>query len=300
MYVDINCPQYLRYPRLKWDMVGWRPDDVRALGACEAFDGSVPSRLGYYSDGFMGNASHYAMYVLPGESDFSEADTLYAIQEGEISDGTAYKLKPRQVMIDCHRYHQTALHRGGDAWNLVSRTWKNNGDYDEVARSLGYRFRLVKATLPARLPPGSQLDLSLEMANDGCAPIMNPRKVEIVLRIRSSGETYVLEVDQGRGNRLWLPGPGETKTLNVSGGLPTGMQAGVYEVLLNLPDPYPSIHDRPEYSIRLANQGLWEETSGYNALKHSLSLNPSAPGARYSGKQWFAKSHVVSMPSQIK
>lgn len=46
------------------------------------------------------------------------------------------------------------------------------------------------------------------------------------------------------------------------------MPAGSYELLLPLPDAYESLSGRPEYSIRLANEEMWEESSGYNRLHH--------------------------------
>jgi hypothetical protein len=35
---------------------------------------------------------------------------------------------------------------------------------------------------------------------------------------------------------------------------------------LNLPDPKPTLHDNPKFSIRLANSGIWNEATGYNKL----------------------------------
>ena len=39
-----------------------------------------------------------------------------------------------------------------------------------------------------------------------------------------------------------------------------------YKVYLNRPDPYASLHDNPAYSIRLANNDIWDENTGYNYL----------------------------------
>ncbi|WP_252864943.1 DUF4832 domain-containing protein [Capnocytophaga ochracea] len=37
---------------------------------------------------------------------------------------------------------------------------------------------------------------------------------------------------------------------------------------MNLPDPYQSLAHRPEYSIRLANKGIWEAQTGYNKTQY--------------------------------
>jgi hypothetical protein len=48
--------------------------------------------------------------------------------------------------------------------------------------------------------------------------------------------------------------------------VPRDLPAGAYEVLLAMPDPYPSLMGRPAYSIRLANEDAWEAATGYNDL----------------------------------
>jgi hypothetical protein len=53
--------------------------------------------------------------------------------------------------------------------------------------------------------------------------------------------------------------------------LPTSLPAGSYTLLLNLPDPL--LSTRPEYSIRLANQGTWDATTGMNSLLHTLTVS---------------------------
>ena len=54
---------------------------------------------------------------------------------------------------------------------------------------------------------GAAFEAKLEMANDGFTRIMNPHDVEVVLRGLA---VYTVCLDYRRGNRLWLPGPGET------------------------------------------------------------------------------------------
>jgi len=55
--------------------------------------------------------------------------------------------------------------------------------------------------------------------------------------------------------------------------LPETLSIGKYKLFLNLPDSYVSIRHRPEYSIRLANNGLWEEKTGFNNLLHNIAIN---------------------------
>ena len=55
---------------------------------------------------------------------------------------------------------------------------------------------------------------------------------------------------------------------------PANLVSGQYDVLLALPDPAPSLHDRPAYAIQLANQNVWEDRTGFNALGQTINIQP--------------------------
>lgn len=285
----------IHYAHYKYDMMLWEngnnyPSNAAPVAAENAFDGSKQSRIGYYNDNFAGDENHWGFfYAWPTEEKaFVAQDALYVLMEGELSGATDFNMQNGERELK--KYHFTAYEPTGDGSAKVTAAWKNSGQWDRIARNLGYRFRLVKATLQTTLRPTSTFDLTINLANDGYARIMNPRLVEIILRNRSTGEKYVLNIDgDGKGNRLWLPGPEETKTLRVSGGIPESIKPGKYEVLLNLPDPYPSIHDRPEYSIRLANKDVWEAETGYNKLLCDVIIKKGKPVDLYKGNTVFKK-----------
>ena len=291
-FVPADRSVAIRYPRYKYQMMGWINSDVQAhsafpaaavpLGEQKAFDGSLQARLGFYQDNFAGDSVGYGFFNAWGQKDrdFTAADSRYSLMEGELSADTKYN--EQMAAAEMEMFHFTAFHGlgnnnfdpdGYDGWQGASDAWKKSGQYDVIGKKLGYRFQLISAAFPISLSQDSLFRMNLKIANDGWARIMNPRKVEIVFRNKSSGNKYVIEIDgDGRGNRLWLPGPGETKTLNISKPLPKEIPVGEYDLFLNLPDPYPSIHHRPEYSIRLANQNMWEEKTGFNLLLKGLKL----------------------------
>ena len=63
--------------------------------------------------------------------------------------------------------------------------------------------------------------------------------------------------------RFWLPEEEQKFTLACS---LIDFKPGAYKLYLNLPDPYESIHNDPRFSIRLANENVWDEATGYNFI----------------------------------
>lgn len=278
----------LRYPRYKYQMMGWANSNVQALAdfpsaavpltESNAFDGSLQARLGFMQDNFAGDINGYGFFNAweQKDRDFTEEDSKFSLMEGELSWGTDFN--KNNAVDEMSKFHFTAFHfstygGGYEGGDMTIPTWKENGPFNTIGIKLGYRFRLISAKLPNSLSKDSIFNINLKMANDGWARIMNPRKVEIIFLNKSTGKKYIIDIDgDGRGNRLWLPGPGETKTLNISKSLPEDMPESKYDLFLNLPDPYPSLHDRPEYSIRLANQNTWDEETGFNSMKHTIKI----------------------------
>ena len=80
---------------------------------------------------------------------------------------------------------------------------------------------------------------------------------------------------------------GDTAQIEIMAGIPVDITPGSYEILLHLSDPVPVLHSRPEYAIRLANNGVWEDSTGYNSLLHTMEVSLSAPGDIYNGDNFF-------------
>jgi hypothetical protein len=255
------------------------PAGATPLTATTAFTGSLQSRLGYMQDNFAGDVYGFGFFAAwqQKEIDFVTADTRFALMEGELSAGTDYNKTNGAALLK--RDHYTAFHystHGGgyEGGDQTIPTWKMNGQYETIGLNLGYRFRLINASIPRALASNVKFKMSMTMKNDGWARIVNPRNVEIVFKNKSTGKKYAIKIDgDGKGNRLWLPSAGETKTLKVSSNLPAGIKPGTYDMYLNMPDPYPSLHDNPLYSIRLANKGIWDATTGYNSLLTSVKIS---------------------------
>ena len=62
------------------------------------------------------------------------------------------------------------------------------------------------------------------------------------------------------------------RTVDMRAKIPQAAPPGVYELLLNLPDPLPKLANRPEYAIRLANAQTWEAKTGFNSLRRTVQV----------------------------
>ncbi len=247
----------------------------------EAFTDTPQARLGYISDTFFydGRDANFLEWGSELEDiEFVNRDTEFVIQTGEPSWDSEFALST-DVIPTLERYHFSAMTLNQGDVQLLYEKWRDTGEFDEMSRRFGYRFRLVEMEMPSAAQPGSTVNLRLEMQNDGFARLINPRLMEIILREETSGQEYVLSVEPPQDIRLWMPGAGDDADLDIQGVLPTDLPEGRYRVLLNLPDPYPALYDRPEYSIRLANAEVWEAHTGYNDLRHTLVVMGDAVDA---------------------
>lgn len=117
------------------------------------------------------------------------------------------------------------------------------------------------------------MTLRLVVANDGFASPYNPRAVELVLRHAVTGVEHILPLNADP--RFWTGG--ETQTLDLPVAVPSDLVPGIYAAFLNLPDPEAALRRNPDYSIRLANESLWEASTGYNSLQATISVGDAQP-----------------------
>jgi hypothetical protein len=276
----------LRYLRDKMAIF----ENTNPLTPQEAFNGSYRARTGAHNDCLVANADDWGTYrlssglsdsnVVESQKNFLNLDNRYVVQGGETCQPSVYDDCPN-VLKELERMRWSQLN--GVADKTVLQGWKDQGCMEQIKRRLGYRFRLISSMIPDRVKPAGTFSMSFNVTNDGWASPYNPRSLEVILRNTQTGKEYYLPVAEAV--RMWMPGA--TKTVNIVGGIPANMPPGEYRVFLNLPDRTPRLYGRPEYSIRLANQDVWEPPTGYNSLLRRVIVDPNAGGDTYSGAQFF-------------
>lgn len=252
----------VRYPEQKRAIYGTNAP----LRKEEAFTGIDRARTGHHNDCFLASDDDFGTYwpldppTLDFQKNYLSQDNRYVVQGGETCNNNPPRTDCPLALEELRRLRWSSLN--SDFEENVLNGWRTQGCMSEIEQRLGYRFRLAQSTIPDRVAAGGTLSLRFDVTNDGWASPHNPRKVVVILRHRPTGTLQAVPVDADP--RSWLAG--ETQTIELNAALPADLAAGDHDVLLHLPDPEPTLATRPEYAIRLANQGLWEPATGYNAF----------------------------------
>jgi hypothetical protein len=260
------------------------------LDSIEAFSGTKRSRVGAHNDCFLADATDYGTYVwndIEGDKNYLNQDNRFVPQGGETCCDCGYAGCPNSL-IDLARMRYSLLNK--DYHPSVLSRWTTEGCMDEVKRRLGYRLELLQASISDSIKPTGTFNLNFQITNKGFASPFNPRNLEIILRNNISNQKYRLITDVDP--RFWMAG--DTMFVSVVGGIPANMIEGDYSTFIFLADPEYRLHDNPSYAIRLANNNLWEDSTGYNSLNHQIKITLNANGSTYTGSNYFELYNGVS------
>jgi hypothetical protein len=266
----------LRYPAYKRMFYGTAP-----TSDTQAFTATSIARVGHFNDCFVSGIDDVGTYQyepMATLKDYLALDTQYVPIGGETCAAHARNECPIATS-EMERFHFTYINEEYNQ-TVISR-WTAGGCRADIDRKLGYRIALTSGSAPTEVKPGGSFTLTLGLTNDGWATMMTPRPVIAVLE-SAAGERLeaVLPFDP----RTWLPGAHE---LTVRLRVPANLAAGTYRLALWLPDMADGLRSRPEYSVQIANQDVWNAARGDNTLTE-VTLADSAPGTADAGATSFA------------
>jgi len=270
----------LRYPRYR-EMFFQGP-----LTASQAFNGSSASRVGLHNDCFLEGDSDSGTYYsntpqlpkhgstycggqdqVPCWKGYSSQNSRFTPTGGETCSVNPPRTSCTNALQEMASMHWSFMNNGYKA--DVLNTWVNEGCMPTIRRSLGYRLTLKEALVPGSVRAGGGLHMTLKLANQGFAAMYNPRPVYLVLQ--NGATRYELPI-AGLDPRRWEAGLEQNLEFTVD--LPANIPAGTYRLALWLPDAAASLRNTPAYSVRFANTGVWEASTGLNILTNSLVVQP--------------------------
>jgi hypothetical protein len=250
------------------------------LDSTTAYTNTKTAKTGLANLCFLSNYSDAGTYLPDSDIEQNKqylADvSKYALIGGEVCEVTnsvGRRDDCAGAKTDLTRYHYTFLN--SIFYTPVLQGWKDQGCHNEIDDKLGYRFELKSSRVSASVIAGNALKTNIVLRNVGYAAPVNPRGFALVLRNQTTGEIYLLQLRSNRikaqDPRMWLPEEGDI-TIDVSPLVPANATAGTYDVFMSLYDPASGLSARPEYSIRLANENVWEEKTGWNLMVKGLQI----------------------------
>ncbi|MCB9754076.1 MAG: DUF4832 domain-containing protein [Myxococcales bacterium] len=254
----------LRYPLYKDELYG------APLTEDEFLDGGDKARVGHHNDCFLASDTDEGTYpddqIEPWKQ-YVEQDTAFVVMGGETCKDNPPRSECATALLELARFHYSFINQD---WHPdVIASWQDGGCYETIDRLLGYRLQLTSAQLAPTARPGGWFPLVVELDNVGWAAPYNPRRARLVLSGPNGEHAVTLDDDL----RTWRAG--QTHLISGALRLPDDLTPGTYELALALPDESPTLAERPEYAIRLANEGVW--SAGRNTLG-VIEIDPDGPG----------------------
>lgn len=248
----------VRTPVAKMRCCGLSPADTVSVRT--AWDGSARSRVAAHNDCFLASRDDMGTFVGEADREFWRTESRYVSMGGETCSVSEY-CDCTDGVADMEEYHwsylNSAYHPG-----VIAR-WRQEGCLGEIERRLGYRFVLETGRFTRRPVAGGEFVVGLELRNEGFASPFNLRPAKLVLTDASGRKRQVF--DMPWDPRRWFAG--KTHTLTAGFAVPPQFVAGdVCTLWLWLPDADERLAESPCFSIRLANEGIWDAASGYNRL----------------------------------
>jgi len=167
------------------------------------------------------------------------------------------------ALTEMEKFHWSYLNNGYHP--TVISGFKTEGCYPTIHNRLGYRFELINGTYPKSASIQSPFTIKFNVFNRGFASPFNKRTAYLVLKNINTNATF--SVPLKTDIRFWSSNVIKTITESIT--VPSKI-AGNYALFLNLPDSI--LKNRTEYSIAFANENIWDLSTGYNSLSHTINL----------------------------
>lgn len=295
-----NAPEdrfvLFRYSMLKTEYF----NDQTPLSAAEGFSGTMRARWGCHNDAFLNKWGNDGTYASDDDDDdpavraYVAQETLYVPNGGEtnVESNSLAEQVYTKAPAEMAEYHWSFC--GTSYAQQVTNRWRSSGIFDTLNVHMGYRYNLIDAQFSDNAAPAGKMNVTIRVRNDGYAPMYNDRYAYLVLKNGNKSYNLPLTADP----RRWLPN-GAKSIINEQVVIPADVPEGTYHLYLYLPDKYSTIADNPRYAVRLANTGVWDESTGMNDLGATVSISASAPLDLGELPEVVALSETRGIPSSL-
>ncbi len=263
-----EIPVQVRYPEIKKRMYG-----TTLLNETTAYQNSANARIGFFNDAFLNNWGDMGTFSVDSELEnpvgtedyvYLSNETKYVPMSGETNGVNAPRTNGDNALLEMDSSNWTSLNR--DYYTANWNNWITSGHYDSILKGLGYRFVMKSSSFEVN---NEKLSVTIQLENVGFARLFKKRGAYIILINNESSDEYKLKLSSDP--RTWESEVSIDEILSLS-----SVPVGVYDCYLVLPDSDSLLAQRPEFSIRLANKDIWEETLGYNNLNQQITVTTTS------------------------
>ena len=228
---------------------------------------AVKARVAHHNDCFLSSDTDVGTYERDGINTI-ERDQKYLAELTRFTPMSGETCAPNPPRSECasaiHEMELLHFSAINEAYHKgILRSWEEGGCLEEINNRIGYRLALTSADFNEQVRPGGVLNLEVKLQNTGFASMINERPIYVLLvgqdATRIPPYAVQLEID----SRQWEPGKA---TFTAKLHIPSNAEDGEYQFALWLPDAYESLLDNPLYSVRFANENVWDESTGFNVL----------------------------------
>jgi hypothetical protein len=246
------------------------PIQIRAVYYKETLYPLGNPRIGFYNDAFLNKDGDGGTFLVSGAGGTPSATQISVFQIASLTapisgetNGTNSAVPTRtfgpNAKIELDFYNWSLVNR--DYFPFIIASWTASGDYNIIARDLGYRFQLNSSTFTKT---GTNMNVLINLTNIGYANSFKSRSAYIVFKNNSTSATYSYPITTDVNT--WYSNVILNQTFSIS-----SLASGTYSSYIWLPDNNPTLSTRPEYSIRFSNTGTWDSLTGYNNLNQSFT-----------------------------
>lgn len=257
----------VRTPKMYRDIFGDNPITIST-----AFNGSNASRLSQHNDGFLGSSNDYGTYktwTREEELQWLNSHTRYSMYGGEVIKVTSEYNNLDNAIYEMGMTHCQYINGTYDL--DVKEKWKNSTYVNEnsvynnldgetyIKDHLGYRYVLRSSKLTKEIEKGELGQAIISIENVGFGNLINKRNAELVL---VNGETQIVMPING-DPRFWEAG--EVTDINIDINT-SNLECGNWDLYIKLPDISESLYNNVIYSIKFANNNIWNDSVGGNYI----------------------------------
>jgi len=268
--IQVRTPRYIMalYPN-------------ETLTDATAFSGKGLARIGFHNDGMFAGEDDLGTYATGKgrEYELAWANTQmkYTPYGGEsCTPPTAYSTAANisSEFTKLHAQYANISYHEKMIADWKATTYNDNTLFDYISSKLGYKFSLTSAKISSKVSAGGVLHLQFDIKNSGFGNLINIRNYEVIL---SNGSTTYKATVKDDIRKWYAESGAVSNDLYLT--IPANIALGTWSIYLNFPDISSDLAGNPDYSIRLANENIWDGSTGYNLLKSNIVIDSAIKAA---------------------